>query len=217
MTIVECNGSKYVKDQPSYEGDRFWVCGKCGRQYAEKQYADYCCSTAQLCDRCGKSTKASYVTLCQPCCVMADYERMTERIKNAEAVLAEDYDGPVYWWGEDRYFDDIGEAIAEALDAEPGTLAATFFACTVVTLQLDATDILENALWDTHHEDAYDYVDADTLQPVLDAWCAEHGNGVRTWCPDETRYIVVDWEKVIADLQETAATATTLEGDRCLT
>ena len=135
----------------------------------------------------------------------------------AEHIKADDHEGPVYWWGEDRYFDDIGEAIEEALDVEPESLPAHFFACEVVGLQLDATDILEHAL-ENHHEDAYDHLSAGaekSLRLALDRWVAIWASGVQTWYPDETRYIVVDWEQLVAE--ETAATATTLEGDRCLT
>src|SRR5690606_13673017 len=100
--------------------------------------------------------------LCDACRRMDDARKEVELVAKAKRVSLVDYEL-------DYVFIDDRIVSIDALDEE----TCVFWAVTAERgIKLVAHDILESECED-RHEDAVDDLDIESLQAVLDAWCAE--------------------------------------------
>lgn len=151
---------------------------------------------------CGAETKPHF-TVCTSCRTESDRARSRAEYDAAEKIPFADYDRSHVYDG-DRYID--VEDILAALDeydhdsgAEPtmshdeSDVASWYYATKDVPgPQIDAADVLENALVDYWEDDAREpyMADEDGLQALLDGWLESRKVG-EFWDVDHSRVVVV--------------------------
>jgi hypothetical protein len=174
-----------------------YACGTCGR-VSSKDLVESCCAR-RWCD-CGTEIESKGYTACRECIYKRCEERKEARKAKAEKISPRDYDGPVWWDEGDQLCSNFDDAVDTILDDEEnGPLEdQTIWACVSKNIALDASDILEAALEDDHHEDAADNFDQaaeDDLAELLKGWNERWADHVTTWFEDDTRLIVVEPEQ----------------------
>lgn len=141
---------------------------------------------AKICPHC----KKQYIHQCN--CDAAHKERWDKReakdlvdwLKHPAINLA-DWSGPVVRG--DKFYSEPEYAL-EDLEPSDTPDEMRFYGCNVVKISLSAEDILHNLCENIPlDEDCTERVmtDADSLQEVLDKWCADHPN--EYWEPDYTK------------------------------
>lgn len=177
-----------------------FCCGECGTFCGkEEDYAKYHCG-GRPCDDCGGPCKQHY-TKCEECQRKNRAEKDAERVAKAEKISANEYDGPVFWDENDRYYHDIGEAweaIKDDFDNVEDVKAQTLWTCDKLYLTLRPSDILDNALESQeHHDDARDWVSEkayEELTRFCEAWNDAHGTSVESWFPNSKLVVIPeDW------------------------
>jgi len=84
-----------------------WFCTKCGTVGPTQELADQCC-VPKLC-ACG-APLPKYRLRCNTCETVAMERAQQLQFERAEKVSEETWDGPVCCDGEDKYFENVGEA-----------------------------------------------------------------------------------------------------------
>lgn len=201
-----CNGLGMRIEDNVYgiQGDE----SELGRRYRfpyKHQSLSFCRScfngVQRLCPYCGKPYKNQYYAHCD--CegqVEADEE---QRINNWNEVIAkakevsetdvktmlycEEFDE--YYSDMDEFFDNYSNSYADEEYSKPVRLWVT----REEKIHIDASDIAESVCEDLW-EDAYDQCNIDSLQNIVDKWCAEQ-LGTTTYYPCYKEYVVIDWSK----------------------
>jgi hypothetical protein len=166
-----------------------FYCGKCGKVHGSFAIAEQCCN--QVLCRCGKAAVGGYV-VCPKCLVEAERRVEQARFDKAEKILIDAYDGD--WIFSDAFHDDgfsPTDQVEDALERmDPKDRPKYAWACKPFGLKrIDATDIIEHLLED-HHEDAWEQVDHDGLQAVLDEWIKKQS--VISYEPDYSKAVLLD-------------------------
>ncbi|MCP4948873.1 MAG: hypothetical protein GY923_15360 [Aestuariibacter sp.] len=167
-----------------------WACGECGI-VAPTKYLAIQCHAERICG-CGNVLKPRHYTACIKCRLKHAHEQEIRKIAAAERLA--EWDGPVFcemdgYSESEWYFASLSDLLDE-LD-ESGHTPRHAWPCRTIGISLDATSIVENVLED-HHEDAFDRVDIESLQHVLDAWAGEQA--VETWEPMTDKIIILPGE-----------------------
>lgn len=165
------------------------ACAKCGCVYSlgQEEMAAQCCEP-QHCSTCGVETER-YWAKCNRC--RGEEERARKRARFAAATVVEwdDAAGAMLY---DEEHDRWISGIEDAEDEDPPTRYA--YATTPHALNIDADDIIDNALESgEHHEDAeMDISEAERaeLRAFLAGWCER--TGVVSHFPDHSRVVLFD-------------------------
>lgn len=194
-----------------------FCCGECGSFCGmDEIVARYHCGE-RPCDICGQLCQAPYRN-CEKCRAEIRIAQREEQIAKAEKVSVNDYDGPVFWDQEDKYYPDIGEAweaITDDIDSVVEAKLQTLWACDAFHLTLSPSDILDQAFESQeHHEDARDWLSEkayEELKHFCDAWNDAHGAEVETWFPND-KIVVIPQEWL--DKFEKEVTESNVDGER---
>lgn len=162
----------------------FHQCQICNKTYINKLTADDCCKPYH-CEECGVETKR-YWLKCPDC-----IEK--KRFANAEKIQEVDYDSWVWDENTYEYFRDI-EALVDHYDDEELELPDYVYACEERKFNIDAGNIICNALEDMYDEaDEKDLIDVKEFYDFVDNWVKK-----QTMCCYETNY-----KKIILLSQDT--------------
>ncbi len=203
------------KERPT-PGENQAVCPRCDGlgMELENRHAYMCrrCYGAGLvhrCKHCGKSCKA----LREPCSCplgMADRAaensrkraereaRDVERWQRHPATHINDWTGPAYSDAHDQYFSSAIVAWERFDENTPEQMR--LYGCRVIQRRLDAETILGDYCEGANLDEAAienNMEGVDSLQAVLDAWCAE--NPAEHWDPDYSQPLTFDLEATNGD------------------
>lgn len=120
--------------------------------------------------KCGNK-RLEYRTLCDGCLEKSRFEK-------AKKINIKDYqDNFIYDINTERYFQDIDD-LEEYYEDEEMELPDYVYGCVAIEFNLDMYGIVQDELLDNHFEDAYDFVDMDSLnnlQKIVDEWTKAQG------------------------------------------
>lgn len=166
-----------------------FACAKCRIIQPSEHLAREHCKPF-ICDTCGQEAVA-HQTFCWPCHRKKREVKDRENFRNVKKVSYKDYDGPVHVPDastNEGFFSNVDEYLEwleDNLGFEGfGAIPEVVWTCRKSGLQMDAQDILENAL-ENHHEEAGDNISNESekeLQEFLNAWCNKQG--VESWDPN---------------------------------
>lgn len=119
---------------------------------------------------CGNE-RLEYRTLCDECIEKNRFQKANKiNIKNYQ-------DNFIYDIKTEKYFQDIDD-MEEYYEDEEMKLPDYVYGCIGIEFSLDMYGIVENELLDNHFEDAFDYVDMESLkklQKIVDEWTKSQG------------------------------------------
>ncbi|MCK5608273.1 hypothetical protein KAR91_40705 [Candidatus Pacearchaeota archaeon] len=152
-------------------------CENCGMRHFEKERAEKCC----YCIHCGKPKGHKYGNLdCENC--KKDQWRQRDIDKENKAKLIK-YDPKLVYHdnNENWLYDD--DCLYDYLDSrDDDEIPEHLFVSERIEFNINAEDIIENAIVDEHHEDAMDDIareETRKLQKYLDKWCEEQN--ISSW------------------------------------
>lgn len=156
------------------------LCPYCGKPYAIQTYFHCDCDGQKEADRAAAARK------------------WNEILSKAVEVDEEDVPDTILYCKEidqcyesiDEFQDDwVSNEYDELYDERPDRL----WVCDIEKIAIDAGSVVDMAC-DGLHEDAVSECDANSLQKLLDDWCAEQ-TGTTTYYPCYERYVKIDWDK----------------------
>lgn len=152
------------------------MCGVCGRALLDYAIAERCCR----CGHCGnllseeeQKENRSYHSECS-----RTWRAKRELAQIEKAILAADYNGPVYYEGGcgsygDGYFSDVQE-LADYLDDQSDDARPSFaFCCTGRAIFLDVDRILENATEEAFEDASEQLRGVDALRTAISVFNKE--------------------------------------------
>lgn len=182
-----------------------YACGECSRFHIAPAFLDAegarlealgnanrCCAP-RACDTCQAPLGERRNLLCFPCEQKAREDRSRECFDAARKVDAAGYDGWVSWpdhGPNEGYFASVDDLLAYCADegVEP---PAYVWGCLELAFQINAHDVIENALEEHHEEAKYKISDESIgeLQEFLVAWCAKQD--VKSYYEDRSTAVII--------------------------
>lgn len=169
-----------------------YACGKCGIVCRGRNEAVAHCEPRR-CD-CGAETISRTYRVCLVCLKKGQRSRLDNLVNAATPICAKDYDGPVHWEQEDRYFENAAVACEYLWDDD--RRGGILWPCSLKNLTLNAVDIITGAIENQeHHEEADAGADAEAeLEEFIQAWNETHGKCVESWFPRYDEIVVIPQE-----------------------
>lgn len=180
------------RDDPEAK-TRLWACSKCGRAYADKEWAESCCRPA-ICD-CGAECDEPY-TACRSCRSKKEQEQLAAAFEKAPKVEWSAFEGDCLCCPYCEKYSIGPDALLDDHEDMGGYLPTWAWGCVEKRVTIDAerfiADELERHNW---FEEAFDAVTGlSELQAFLDDWTAK--NIPPAYEPGD---VVVTFEKIAAE------------------
>jgi len=188
-----------------------WCCGTCGVYCdVDENYARYHCG-GQPCELCGAPSQKFRIK-CEDCIRKERHAQECAAIEKAKKISAEEYCGPVFWDERDEYYPDAEtawDAITDDFCADvDGAREQTVWCCDVMSLVLNAENIINDALaHDEHHDDAWEAMSNKALkefQEFCEHWNEVYGSQVESWYRNSDLIVFPEkwWEQYVKDIAE---------------